>query len=157
MLLKNSLVVLIFFSYSNNSANQSLFFNYSCLHFIIIFLAAVFLWKSTSRSEQARVGFISYCDVYCVFYTKKEHIYSWHALRINSCQRKRRLQCKIVLQVKNQTNSEFICYVWKCDLASEYRMTSPNTAENNKHLTRGLNYLKPWRWVHVSKHSYLYF
>ena len=69
MLLKNSLVVLIFFSYSNNSANQSLFFNYSCLHFIIIFLAAVFLGKSTSRSEQARVGFISYCD------TKKEHIF----------------------------------------------------------------------------------
>ena len=75
MLLKNSLVVLIFFSYSNNSANQSLFFNYSCLHFIIIFLAAVFLGKSTSRSEQARVGFISYCDVYSVFYTRKEHIF----------------------------------------------------------------------------------
>ena len=51
------------------------FFNYSCLHFIIILLAAVFLGKSTSRSEQARVGFISYCDVYCVFYTKKEHIF----------------------------------------------------------------------------------
>lgn len=64
-----------FFSYSNNSANQFLFFNYFCLHFIIIFLAAVFLGKSTSRSERARVGFISYCDVYCVFYTKKEHIF----------------------------------------------------------------------------------
>ena len=75
MLLKNSLVVLIFFSYSNNSANQSFFFNYFCLHFIIIFLAAVFLGKSTSRSEQARVGFISYCDVY-VSSTPRKSIYS---------------------------------------------------------------------------------
>ena len=53
---------------------------------------------------------------YTVSSTPRKSIYSWHALRIDSCQRKRRLQCKIVLQVNNQTNSEFICYVWKCDL-----------------------------------------
>ena len=156
MLLKNSLVVLIFFSYSNNSANQSLFFNYSCLHFIIIFLAAVFLGKQRHVLNKL-VSDLFPIVTYTVSSTPRKSIYSWHALRIDSCQRKRRLQCKIVLQVNNQTNSEFICYVWKCDLASEYRMTSPNTAENNKHLIRGLNYLKPWRWVHVSKHSYLYF
>ena len=77
MLLKNSLVVLIFFSYSNNSANQSLFFNYSCLHFIIIFLAAVFLGKSTSRSDLNKlVSDLFPIVTYTVSSTPRKSIYS---------------------------------------------------------------------------------